>query len=98
MFLKEKADLLAQLEEQFKFHPDNRALASENTSWSYQRLNAVSAGCASNLHNGSHDFAPVALLMRHDVRLIAAIISVLRSRGFYVVLNPTHSIARIRQI
>jgi acyl-coenzyme A synthetase/AMP-(fatty) acid ligase/thioesterase domain-containing protein/acyl carrier protein len=98
MFLKKKADLLAQLEEEFKIHPGNRAVASEDTNWSYQRLNAVSAGCASSLQNGSHEFAPVALLMRHDVRLIAAIIGVLRSGGFYVVLNPTYSIARIRQI
>jgi acyl-coenzyme A synthetase/AMP-(fatty) acid ligase/thioesterase domain-containing protein/acyl carrier protein len=96
--LKKKADLLTQLEEQFRTHPANRALAREDASWTYQRLNAVSASCASRLQNGSPDFAPVALLMRHDVTLIAAMVGVLRSGGFYVVLNPTYSIARIRQI
>jgi acyl-coenzyme A synthetase/AMP-(fatty) acid ligase/thioesterase domain-containing protein/acyl carrier protein len=96
--LNRDADLLSQLEEQFKVHSANCAVVSEGTSWSYAQLDAASAGCASVLQNGSHDFAPVALLMDHAAPVVAAIVGVLRSGGFYIVLNSAHSTARLAQI
>jgi len=96
--LSRNVDLVSQLEEQFKIHPANCAVASGGISWSYAQLEAASADCASSLGNGAHHFAPVALLMNHAAPLIAAIVGVLRSGGFYIGLNPAHSVARLAQI
>ena len=96
--LNRSADLLSRLEEQFKFYSANPAVVSKGSSWNYAQLDAVSAACASGLANGSRPGAPVALLMTHAAPLIAAIIGVLRSGGFYLVLNPAHSILRLAQI
>ena len=91
-------NLLSCFEEQCKIHSANRAVASKGISWSYAELDAVSAACASSLLNGSPQRAPVALLMSHAAPLIAAIFGVLRSGGFYIVLNPAHSILRLAQV
>src|SRR5262245_46602244 len=91
-------NLLSCFEEQCKIHSANRAVASKGFSWSYAQLDAISAACASSLLNGSPQRAPVALLMTHAAPLIAAIFGVLRSGGFYIVLNPTHSILRLAQV
>ena len=96
--LNRSADLLSRFEEQFKINAANRAVASKGISWSYAQLDAVSAGCASRLGDGSRHGAPVALLMTHAAPLIAAIIGVSRSGGFYIVLNPAHSILRLAQV
>src|SRR5436853_3104386 len=96
--LNRSADLLSRLEQQFKIYAANTAVVSKGSSWNYEQLDAVSAACASGLANGSRDTAPVALLMTHAAPLIAAIFGVLRSGGFYIVLNPAHSIVRLAQI
>src|SRR6476646_4116337 len=96
--LNRSVDLLSRFEEQFKIHAANRAVASKGISWSYAQLDAVSAACTSSLGNGSRQGAPVALLMTHAAPLIAAIIGVLRSGGFYIVMNPSHSILRLAQV
>jgi len=96
--LNRSADLLSRFEEQCRIHSANRAVASKGICWSYAQLDAVSAACASSLGNGSCHGAPVALLMTHATPLIAAIVGVLRSGGFYIVLNPAHSILGLAQV
>jgi len=96
--LNRGTNLLSCFAEQCKIHSANRAVASKGISWSYAQLDAISAACASNLLNGSPQRAPVALLMTHAAPLIAAIFGVLRSGGFYIVLNPAHSILRLAQV
>jgi acyl-coenzyme A synthetase/AMP-(fatty) acid ligase/thioesterase domain-containing protein/acyl carrier protein len=95
--LNRNTSLLSRLEEQFH-SAEGAAVASDGVCWSYAELNAASAGCAASLRNGSQALAPIALLMNHAAPLIAAIVGVLRSGGFYIVLNPGHSIERLTQI
>jgi acyl-coenzyme A synthetase/AMP-(fatty) acid ligase/thioesterase domain-containing protein/acyl carrier protein len=97
--LNREETLLSRLDEQFNLHSDRPALKTESTAWSYAELDALSANCARYLQQGSQDrTTPVALLMNHDAALVAAIIGVLRSGGFYLALNPAFPFARLRQI
>ena len=80
-------------------YPDRIAVSTGSTKWTYAELDAVSANCARVLQEECQSaFAPVALLMKHDAPLIAAIIGVLRSGGFYLVLNPAFPLIRLREI
>lgn len=91
--------LVSRLETRLKMHSTRLAVAGESTRWSYAELDAASASCASALQDaGENRFAPTVLLMEHDAPLIAAIVGVVRSGGFYLVLNPTHPPPRLRQI
>jgi amino acid adenylation domain-containing protein len=91
--------LVSRLEKQFGLHAQRAALKQGSQTWSYGELDAISARCAVGLqgryHNGT---APVAVLMQHDLPLIITIIGVLRSGGFYVALNSSHTPQRLRQI
>ena len=80
-------------------YPNRIAVSAERTKWTYAELDAVSANCAHSLQEKCRNvFAPVALLMKHDAPLIAAIVGVLRSGGFYLVLNSALPFIRLRQI
>lgn len=91
--------LLSSLEEQFRLHSDRPAVKTESIAWNYSELDALSANCARSIREQSQNgSAPVALLMKHDAPLVAAIVGVLRSGGFYLALNPAFPGARLRQI
>jgi amino acid adenylation domain-containing protein len=94
--------LLSRLEKQLDLHSARPALKNLSDTWSYGELDAVSARCAASLQELEGQYgnpiAPVALLMQHDLPLIATIIGVLRSGAFYVALNPSHPSQRLRQI
>jgi amino acid adenylation domain-containing protein len=94
--------LLSRLQRQLRLHVARPALKNASDTWSYGELDAVSARCAAGLQKlqGQYEnpIAPVALLMQHDLPLIATIIGVLRSGSFYVALNPSHPSQRLRQI
>jgi acyl-coenzyme A synthetase/AMP-(fatty) acid ligase/thioesterase domain-containing protein/acyl carrier protein len=91
--------LLSRLEKQLGLHAERRALKQGSRMWSYEELDAISARCAVGLQDRyENPIAPVALLMEHDLPLIATIVGVLRSGGFYVSLNPTYPLLCLRQI
>jgi len=94
--------LLSRLQRQLGLHVARPALKNASDTWSYGELDEVSARCAAGLQElqGQYEnpIAPVALLMKHDLPLVATIIGVLRSGGFYVALNPSHPSQRLRQI
>jgi non-ribosomal peptide synthetase component F len=80
-------------------YPDQIAVSAGSTQWTYAELDAVSANCARSLQEKCQNaFAPVVLLMNHDAPLVAAIVGVLRSGGFYLALNSALPQERLRQI
>jgi len=95
----ESETLLSRLEKQLGLHAERPALKQGSRTWSYGELDAISARCAVGLQGRyENPIAPVALLMEHDLPLIATIVGVLRSGGFYVALNPSYPLERLRQI
>jgi acyl-coenzyme A synthetase/AMP-(fatty) acid ligase/thioesterase domain-containing protein/acyl carrier protein len=95
----ESETLLSRLEKQLGLHAERPALKQGSRMWSYKELDAISARCAVGLQDRyENPIAPVALLMGHDLPLIATIVGVLRSGGFYVALNPSYPLERLRKI
>ncbi len=91
--------MLAALEEKLKTHASNRAVVGASATLSYTQLDVLSAGCAAVLQEQiGNEFAPIAVLMTHDAPLLAALVGVLRSGGFYLALNPTNPIERLQEI
>src|SRR5438105_9933733 len=88
--------LLSRLEETLRGFPSHIAVTGKSGTLTYAELDHLSARCAGALQNKSDNrFGPIALLMKHDVPLIAAIVGVLRSGGFYLVLNRALPPARL---
>jgi len=96
---KMEETLVSRLEETLQSEPSRLALKSRSGALTYRHLDELSARCAAGLQAKLEDrFAPVALMMKHDAPLIAAIVGILRGGGFYFVLNLALPAARLRQI
>jgi acyl-coenzyme A synthetase/AMP-(fatty) acid ligase/thioesterase domain-containing protein/acyl carrier protein len=96
----EKEDtLVSQLEKTLRSRASRLAIKSKSSELTYADLDSLSARCAGALQRESANrFAPIALMMSHDVHLIAAMVGILRSGGFYFVLNRSLPPARLREI
>src|SRR5205814_6319661 len=80
--------LVSQLEKTLRSRASHLAIKSKSSQLTYADLDNLSARCAGALQRESANrFAPIALMMSHDAHLIAAMIGILRSGGFYFVLN-----------
>jgi amino acid adenylation domain-containing protein len=80
-------------------HSSRPAIGAGGWRPAYTDLNASANRLAHALIGcGSAVGGRVALLMRHDAPLIAAILAVLKAGGIVVVLNPTDPPARLKQI
>lgn len=91
--------LLSKLEAALESCSSRIALKSDATALSYGKLDNLSARLAGALQRESGNrFAPVALMMKHEAPLVAAIIGTLRSGGFYFVPNLAASPPRLRQM
>src|SRR5438094_4584511 len=91
--------LVAQLEKTLRSHASHLAIKSKARELTYADLDNLSARCAGALQGQSANrFAPIALMMSHDAHLIAAMVGILRSGGFYFVLNRALPAARSREI
>jgi acyl-coenzyme A synthetase/AMP-(fatty) acid ligase/thioesterase domain-containing protein/acyl carrier protein len=91
--------LVSQLEEKLRSCSSRHAVLGKSGTLTYRELEDLSARCAGALQNQLENrFAPIALMMKQDVPLIAAIVGILRSGGFYFVLNRALPSARLRQI
>ena len=80
-------------------HGSRIALAAGRWSPTYRELNCTANRLAHGLL-GQREAAGgrVAILMRHDTPLIAAMLGVLKARRVVLVLNPTDPPARLRQL
>jgi len=86
-------------ERQVQHRGEKTAVAG--TSWqpSFAELDAAANGIAQGVldHRGGAN-APVALLLRHDAPLVAALLGVLKAGRVAVTLNPSDPPARLEQI
>src|SRR5207302_429794 len=86
-------------ERQAVLHPRRTALGSGAWQPTYEELNDTANRLARALL--SHGGAPgdrVALLMKHDTPLIAAMLAVLKAGRIVVVLNATDPAARLAKV
>jgi acyl-coenzyme A synthetase/AMP-(fatty) acid ligase/thioesterase domain-containing protein/acyl carrier protein len=91
--------LVSQLEKTLRARASQLAIKSKSSELTYADLDELSARCAGALQRESANrFAPIALMMSHDAHLIAAMVGILRSGGFYFVLNRSLPPARLREI
>src|SRR5256886_1146593 len=96
---KKENTLVSQLEQRLRSRAAHLAIKSKSSELTYADLDNLSARCAGALQRESANrFAPIALMMSHDAHLIAAIVGILRSGGFYFVLNRSLPPARLREI
>ena len=94
-----QSTLVSQLEETLCACASHVAVAGTSATLTYRELDQLSARCATVLQKKLENrFAPIALMMSHDAHLIAAIIGILRSGGFYFVLNHLLPPARLREV
>ena len=88
-----------QLEAALSSFSHRTALKSDSSKLSYAELAGLSARIAGALQPGSdHRIAPVALLMNHDVPLIATLVGILRGGGSYFVPNLNGAAFRLKQM
>jgi amino acid adenylation domain-containing protein len=77
-------------------HTSHVAISANNVEWTYaevdQRSSALAVQILERLDANSE---PVALLMKHDAALIAAILAVLKTGKIYVSLDPNDSLERL---
>jgi acyl-coenzyme A synthetase/AMP-(fatty) acid ligase/thioesterase domain-containing protein/acyl carrier protein len=96
---EKETTLVSQLEETLRSCSSRHAVLGKSGTLTYGELEDLSARCAGVLQNRLENrFAPIALIMKQDVPLIAAIVGILRSGGFYFVLNRALPSARLGQI
>ncbi|MGA3285733.1 MAG: AMP-binding protein, partial [Verrucomicrobiota bacterium] len=80
-------------------HPSRPAIGTGEWQPAYTDLNTSADQLAHALvSRGGAVGGRVALLMRHDTPLMAAMLAVLKAGGIVVVLNPTDPPARLKQI
>src|SRR2546426_6608914 len=91
--------LVAQLEKTLRSRASHLAIKSKSSELTYADLDNLSGRCAGALQRESANrFTPIALMMSHDAHLIAAMVGILRSGGFYFVLSRGLPAARLREI
>ncbi len=91
--------LVTYFEKIVETHRARKAIASGNWQPDYAALNATANALAHALV--SHGLLPgerVAVLMRHDGPLVAAIVAILKAAGVVVVLPSSDPVARLQQI
>ena len=84
-----------RFEQQVSRYPDRLAVKTKNHQLSYAALNKVANRVARSLlvHRGE-GAESIALLLEHDVSMIAAILGVLKAGKVYVPLDPSFPFAR----
>ena len=91
--------IAASFERRAASQPRSKAVGSGDWQPDYEELNRVADRLARQLHarvgcKGER----IALLMRHDTPLVAAVIGVLKTGSVVVVLNPTDPPDRHRAV
>lgn len=91
--------LAARFESQARRHPDRVAVLCGGERVSYadldHRASAVARAIAARLGPAAQ---PVAVLCGQTVALVVAIVAVLKAGQFYVPLDPSHPVERLRYV
>ena len=78
-------------------HWDRPAVIGDETSWSYRQLERkASHVCNAILHADLTGERPVALLLRHEKKMIAALLGTVKAGRPYVFLDPSLPENRLR--
>ncbi|HEY1359206.1 MAG TPA: condensation domain-containing protein [Thermoleophilaceae bacterium] len=86
-------------ERQVALRPAKTAIAGTDWQPSYAELDAAAGGIARRVRErAGRTGEPVALLLRHDAPLIAALLGVLKAGEVAVALNPSDPPARLEQV
>ncbi len=89
----------AFFEQVVRSHPNRTAISSGRWQPTYAELNATANSLARALiSRGVAAGDRVAILMRHDGPLVAAILAVVKAGGVVVVLQPSDPVVRLEQI
>jgi amino acid adenylation domain-containing protein len=91
--------LTAGFDETVAAHRFRTALISDGWQPTYEELNVVANRLAHAIIARSG--APgdrIAILMQHDAPAIAAVLAILKAGHIVVALNPTHPLARLREL
>jgi surfactin family lipopeptide synthetase A len=89
----------ARIAEIARHRPDALALASATHAWSFMRLlDEASRIARTLLRYDTEGETPVALMLRHDAPLIAALLGTLMAGRCFAVLDPNFPVARNRII
>jgi amino acid adenylation domain-containing protein len=87
----------SRFEQQVRQNPTRLAVKSGHRAWRYDELDHLVNGVAhAVLAQRGERPEPVALLFDHGVLFIAAILGVLKAGKFYVPLDPSYPLARLR--
>lgn len=90
--------ILDYFEKSVSAHPNNIAVSDENVSLSYKELYTSAKSAASEIARYKITRRPMAILMKRSTELTCAMLSVLYSGNFYVVLDcdsPTERLSKI---
>ncbi|MST95141.1 MAG: amino acid adenylation domain-containing protein, partial [Pedosphaera sp.] len=91
--------LAARFEKTVARFPERLAVKSGATAWTYRELNRRANRIAhAILERLGKRSEPVCLMMEQGAPLLAAILGVLKAGKFYVPLDATHPVARLRQM
>jgi amino acid adenylation domain-containing protein len=91
--------LPARFEQQVIAHPSRPALGSGGWRPTYEALNRAANRLASSVLSYGGGYGDrVAVLMRHDTPIVAAVLAVLKAGRIVVVLNPTDPPERLSQL
>ena len=75
------------------------AIVSDHWQPTYNELNAAANRLArAILGLGATSGGRVAVLMQHEAPAITAIVAVLKAGGIVIALNPTHPVARLKEL
>jgi len=96
----EKNKCIAQIfEEQVKKTPKNTAIVYENQKLSYEKLNEKVNIVAHKLRDiGVRNDDLVVMLTKRSIEMIVGILSIIKSSGAYVPIDPSYPIKRIVEI
>jgi amino acid adenylation domain-containing protein len=79
-------------------HPDRVAVRAPGQQWTYEKLNATANRIARGLNTFPDPARPVALWLPAGPTLFAAMLATLKAGRFYVPLDPTLGLGRLRAI
>lgn len=87
----------ARFEQVVRALPDHPALLDDRTSLTYAELHAYATRIAGAIRaHGATPGSPVAILLDHELPVVAAILGVLAAGSAYCVLSPSFPIARLQ--
>lgn len=89
----------SRFEQQVRLHADRLAVKTSSHTWTYDELNRAANRIADALlARDGNGRTPVVLLIEQSASVIAALLGILKAGKILVPLDPSHPVARLRQL